>query len=90
MKFVTTCIDDKTGYTMMLSEVTYNQAVEWLKDEALKYGRDIFRAEQDGNMIKLSVGKSHIDNDETGNPTHWYTNIVTFYYDESRGYLLQE
>lgn len=85
-KFVTTCIDEKTGYTMILSEASYNVAMDWLQREVQKYGREIFRVEnEDTNHMTIYTGKPRIDCDEK-----WYTNIVKFYYDEVRGYLMQE
>lgn len=92
MKFVTSCIDEKTGYTMVLSEVSYNMAVEWLQKEANKYGKEIYRVESNGaDDLQLYVGtpKKHI-NPMTGYDDVWYIRRAIFHYDESRGYLMQE
>ena len=86
IKFVTTCIDDVTGYTMVLSEVSYNIACDWLQREVQKYGREIFRIEhEDSYHTTFYTGKPRIDCSEK-----WDTNIVKFYYDEIRGYLMEE
>lgn len=91
-KFVTTCIDEKTHYTMVLSEASYNQAMEWLQREVDKYGKEIFRTENNGtDDMLIYVGTPKIDtNPMNGYYDVWYTNQVIFHYDESRGYLMQE
>lgn len=45
-KFVTSCKDDKTGYEMILSECSYNEACDWLEKEIAKCGYEIIRTEQ--------------------------------------------
>lgn len=93
MKFVTTCIDEATGHTMVLSEVSYNVAMEWLQSEAQKYGREIFRVEsEDSYHTTIYTGEPKIgcDNKWYTNDEKWYTNIVKFFYDEMRGYLMEE
>lgn len=92
MKFVTTCIDEKTHYTMVLSEVSYNVAMDWLQREADKYGKEIFRTENNGtNDMWIYVGKPKKGiNPMTGYEDVWYTNQAIFHYDESRGYLMVE
>lgn len=91
-KFVTTCIDDKTGYTMVLSEASYNVAMDWLQKEAAKYDKEIFRTENNGtDNMWIYVGTPKKDvNPMTGYEDVWYTNQVVFHYDESRGYLMKE
>lgn len=92
-KFVTTCIDDVTGHTMVLSEVSYNVAMEWLQREAEKYGKEIFRIEtEDDNLMTIYTGEPRIgcDGKWYTNDEKWYTNIVKFFYDEMRGYLMEE
>lgn len=92
MKFVTTCIDEKTHYTMVLSEVSYNQAMVWLQSECAKYGREIYRTEGHGTddlQIYVGVPKKRI-NPMTGYDDVWYIRRVIFHYDESRGYLMEE
>lgn len=90
MKYVTQCVDTKTGYTFVLSEVSYNEAVDWLQRQAEKYFREIFRCEKIEDLIEISVGKPKNGLDESGYETKWYTNIVKFFYDEERGLLLEE
>lgn len=78
--FQTECKDDKTGYSMVLSECSYNQACDWLSREVAKCGYEITRTE-----LHIS-GLMYI----------WINNVVSgaqgrmFYYDEERGYLLGE
>lgn len=91
-RFMTTCIDEKTGYEMVLSEASYNVAMDWLQREAAKYDKEIFRCENCGtdNMwIYVGIPKKGI-NPMTGYEDVWYTNQVIFHYDESRGYLMKE
>ena len=79
-KFQIECKDDKTGYSMVLSECSYNQACDWLSRELAKFGYEITRTEQHIN------GLMYI----------WSTNVRSgkqarmYYYDEERGYLLGE
>lgn len=85
-RFVTTCIDEKTRYTMVLSEVSFNMAMDWLQREAEKYGKEIYRHEKHINGLDcLWVGRFEIDGS-----LGQYHDTVMFYYDESRGYLMQE
>lgn len=90
-KFVTTCIDKETGYTMILSEASYNVAMDWLQREVQKYGREIFRTENNGtDDMWIYVGTPKKDvNPMTGETDVWYANKVVYHYDESRGYLMQ-
>lgn len=91
-KFVTTCIDEKTGYEMVLSEASYNVAMDWLQRQSDKYFKEIFRTENNGTddmWIYVGIPKKDI-NPMTGEVDVWYTNQVVFHYDESRGYLMQE
>lgn len=91
MQFVTTCIDEKTGYTMVLSDASYNVAMDWLQRKCEKYFKEIFRTENNGtDDVTIYVGTPKQDFDFNGNPTVWYTNQVIFHYDESRGYLMEE
>ena len=82
-KFVTTCIDEKTGYTMVLSEVSFNQAMDWLQREAEKYDKEVYRHEVDLN------GLNHFWAGHFNEQTMDYDHVVKFYYDEDRGYLMQ-
>ena len=90
-RFYNSCIDEKTGYEMVLSEASYNVAMDWLQKEADKYGKEIFRTENNGtNDMWVYVGKPKKDvNPMTGEVDVWYTNQVVYHYDESRGYLMQ-
>lgn len=92
IRFMTSHIDNKTGYEMVLSEASYNVAMDWLQREAEKYGKEIFRTENNGtDDIWIYVGTPKKDiNPMTGEVDVWYTNQVVFHYDESRGYLMQE
>lgn len=74
---------------MVLSEVSYNFACEWLTLSIEKYGAEIYRTEKhidDGskfsNMMVIWAGIST----DKGN----YIESRKFYYDEERGYLLGE
>lgn len=98
-KFVTSCIDEKTGYEMVLSEASYNEAMYWLQRDIEKsiYPREIYRTEDNGTddngiddmWIFVGIPKKGI-NPMTGYEDVWYTNTVIFHYDESRGYLMKE
>ena len=78
--FKTETKDSKTGYSMVLSEVSYNMACDWLSKELAKFGYEITRTEKHVN------GLMYI----------WSTNVRSgklarmYYYDEERGYLLGE
>lgn len=79
--FQTECKDSKTGLSMVLSEVSYNFACDWLERELKKYGRVIWKvvANYEGD------GLTHIwTGEREGNLGR------KFYYDEERGYLLGE
>lgn len=84
-------VDSKTGHTLVLSEASYNMAMEWLQTELAKHGREIFRCENCGtNNMEIYTGEPHAGLDVNGMPDMWYRNIVKFYYDEERGLLMQE
>ena len=92
--FTAFCVDEKTGYEMVLSDVSYNVAMEWLQRDIEKsiYPREIFRIENNGADDKqIYVGiRKYGRNPMTGYEDVWYTHQVIFHYDESRGYLLRE
>lgn len=89
--FTTLCVDEKTGYEMMLSDASYNVAMEWLQREVDKYGKEIFRTENNGtDDMWIYVGTPKEGLDFNGRPDVWYTNQVIYHYDESRGYLMKE
>lgn len=84
-------VDSRTGLTLVLSDVSYNVAMDWLQRDQEKLGREIIRCENLDSIrtvINTGVSKSGFDFD--GNPTVWFTNLVKFFYDEDRGVLLQE
>lgn len=91
MEYVTQCIDPKTGHTLVLSEASYNVAMNWLQRKAEKYFKEIYRCENCGtNNMQIYVGTPKKGLDANGRPDVWYTNTVMFYYDEERGLLLEE
>ena len=80
-KFEVSCIDNKTGYQMILSECTYNMACGWLDHELRsKYDMEIVRCEYNYTRDMHVLWTS----DEEGVPGRRY------FYDEQRGYLLGE
>lgn len=92
MRYVTSCIDEKTGRELVLSDASYNVALDWLQREAEKYGKEIFRTENNGTddmWIYVGIPKKDV-NPMTGEVDVWYTNQVVFHYDEERGVLTQE
>ena len=74
--------DSKTGYAMVLSECSYNMAMDWLSRELDKCGREVYKAE----YIPLTPFTRILTRGLTSE--EMFTR--TFYYDESRGYLLGE
>ena len=78
--FQTECKDDKTGYSMVLSEASYNMAMDWLSKELAKYGYEITRTELHTNGL-MYIWSNNV---RSGASARMY------YYDESRGYLLGE
>lgn len=81
--FETSCIDSKTGKEMVLSDVSYNMAMDWLDTERKKAGLEICRVFENikTNMCEIWTCKWS-DNINNYIPTRH------FYYDEERGYLL--
>ena len=80
--FKTQCRDDKTGYEMILSECSYNEACMWLENELSKYGSEIYRTEKHTN------GLMYIWTGIFGRSSCIAKRM--FFYDEERGYLLGE
>lgn len=79
------CKDSKTGYTMVLSECSYNMACDWLERTLKKYEIDIYDCKTDSKtgFTVLQSGKySHILGD--------FIPYRKYYYDEVRGCLLGE
>lgn len=86
-KFVTSCKDDKTGYEMILSECSYNEACMWLENELSKYGSEIYRTEKHTNgLMYIWTGIYRLD--KFGKSSCIAKRM--FFYDEERGYLLGE
>ena len=74
-----------TGYSMVLSECSYNMACDWLERTLAKYGVDIYDCKVDsktGFTILRSGKYSHILGD--------FKPCRKYFYDESRGVLLGE
>ena len=82
---MTECKDDQTGYSMVLSECSYNMACQWLHDTLWNQGVEICRVVPDNKtgFIELWTAKwdDYINN---------YTPCRKYFYDEYRGYLLGE
>ena len=76
--FKTVCRDTKTGYEMILSECSYNMAMDWLQREMDKHGLFISRIEITKDYTRIYT--------EDGECVPGRK----FYYDEGRGYLLGE
>lgn len=81
-EFKTSCIDDRTGYEMILSECSYNMACDWLNKELAKVGSEIcgMHYDRENQIIELY----------TGLMSNGLNLKRKFFYDESRGYLLGE
>ena len=81
--FKTSCIDNITGYEMLLSECSYNTACFWLCQELKKRNLEITQT----NKIK------HNTLDLTELITNSFSgglHALRFIYDETRGYLLTD
>ena len=76
-------VDDKTGYELLLSECSYNMAMDWLSKELAKYGLEVcgIHYDRDRGLTKLYSGRPDKSGLNFGRK---------FYYDEERGYLLGE
>lgn len=88
--FMVECKDSKTGYSMVLSECSYNMACDWLSKEIGKYGVEIYRTEKHitddtklSDIWEIWTGKFRTD-------TNDYEYCRRYFYDEERGYLLGE
>ena len=82
-KFTVECKDDKTGYSMVLSECTYNMACDWLERTLKKYGVEIC-----GVFFNRKTGMTEL---YSGRPDKNGLNLCRkYFYDEERGYLLGE
>lgn len=86
--YKTLCKDSKTGYYMVLSDVSYNKAVDWLEREMSEEGSgEITGIEFDGDLCIIHTfpfTDELTENEQRG--------LIgrNFFYDEERGYLLGE
>lgn len=71
-------VDSVTGLEIVLSECSYNMAVEWLSNEMKQHGHIIWKARIEDGLTAIYTGEF------TGNLNR------KFFYDEERGYLLGE
>lgn len=84
-RFTAACKDNKTGYEMILSECSYNQACAWLYEEVKKAGREVCRS-----FINNVTGLTEIWTAEWSDKICNYVPTRHYFYDEERGYLLGE
>ena len=93
-KFTTLTVDSYTGYNIVLSECSYNMAMDWLNKEIQKSDAKIFRIFKVVKGIKplmrIEVGVPHYGKDIMGGTNVYYGLCRNFYYDEDRGYLLKD
>lgn len=82
-KFTALTKDSITGYQVILSECSYNMAMDWLERECQKYGYQIHSAQGYSEPGMENARAVIVDF-----PDGKY--FRTFYYDEDRGYLLGE
>ncbi len=88
-KFTTECKEDKYHYSMVLSEVSYDEAMDWLQRELEKYGHEIYRTEKHINgLMYIWTGKFEFFKGDAC--CGQYVQHRMFYYDEDRGYLMGE
>ena len=92
--FKTEVKDDKTGYSVVLSECSYNMACDWLSRELGKYNYEIVEIARriKDNLLVITTESTRLDFDVDvmlDGPIHG-SKGRTFYYDEERGYLLGE
>ena len=71
-QFMTECKDTRTGLSMVLSGASYNMACDWLERILQNYGLEIKR----------------IEYRPLDDMTAIITDGRTYFYDETRGYLL--
>ena len=84
-KFTTSCIDKKTGYEMILSECSYNMAMDWLYNVVKNAGREVCRL-----FVNKETGLTEIWTAEWSDKICNYKPTRHYFYDEERGYLLGE
>lgn len=85
--FNTYCKDEKTGYEMMLSECSFNQAMNWLEIELLKENNEIIGVSCKGDVYTIHTAPIA---DELSEEEQRGLLGRDFFYDEERGYLLGE
>ena len=76
--FTTQTKDNETRYSMVLSQCSFNMAVNWLERECVKAKARI------GSVSRLKNGLIKIPTFSGDTPRR------NFFYDEDRGYLLGE
>ncbi|MBO7712923.1 MAG: hypothetical protein J6S85_05100 [Methanobrevibacter sp.] len=76
--FVKDLEDSVTGYYMVLTECTYEMALEWLRETLKPFGRVVWdiASYADDDLLYIRTGE------------HWGNLCRTFLYDESRKLLL--
>ena len=92
--FTSECKDKLTGLSILLSECSYNMAMDWLDREIKKENCEVLR------VIKVHKGWCPLMMIETGIPCYgkdiyggtnvYYAGCRKFYYDEDRGLLLAD
>lgn len=80
-------IDSKTKHELILSECSYNQAMDWLSRTLAEYGSEINRTETHINGL-VYIWTGIYTRDVWGRTTCAARRM--FFYDEARGYLLGE
>lgn len=83
--FTAECKDSITGYAMVLTDCSYNMACDWLERELNKYDVDIYECKNDSK-----TGYTVLKTGQYSSILNEYVPCRTYYYDESRGYLLGE
>jgi len=81
------CKDEKAGYEMMLSECSYNQAMNWLEIELLKESNEVVGVSCRGDIYTIHTAPI---TDELSEEEQRGLLGRDFFYDEERGYLLGE
>lgn len=70
--------DNITGYELLLSECSYNMAMEWLERDCKKHCIRPYKTDRVGNLIVVYTTDNYLNDSRR------------FYYDEDRGYLMGE
>ena len=81
--FKTSCKDDKTGKEILLSECSYNMAMEWLFQKIHDAGMEVCR-----QFTNATTGLYEVWTAKWSDNICNYVPTRHFYYDEERGYLL--